>query len=307
MQWETNIGLEVHLRLATKSKLFSSSANSFGCPPNTQASVIDLGFPGILPVLNEAAVKMAVKFGLSIHGTIANQSYFSRKHYFYPDLPKGYQITQCEDPLIKNGYLDIFLENQTIKRISIVQAHLEEDAGKSFHQALLGMTGIDFNRAGLPLIEIVSKPELASAKEAVCYLKTLRSLVQGLAISDANMQEGSFRCDANISIRPKRDNTLGTPVEIKNLNSFCFLEKALNYEIKRQISVVENGEAVVYETRHYRPEKNETAFLRKKEKSRDYRYFHDPDLPPLVIEPQTIAEIAQTLPRSSITEIKHAR
>lgn len=296
MNWEVVIGLEVHAQLATKTKIFSGASTAYGAEPNTQACAIDLGLPGVLPVLNEEAVRMAVKFGLSVGAHIAPRSIFARKNYFYPDLPKGYQISQYELPVVGKGQLDIELEDGTQKRINITRAHLEEDAGKSLHEDFQGMTGIDLNRAGTPLLEIVSEPDLRSAKEAVAYLKTLHSLVRYLEICDGNMQEGSFRCDANVSIRPKGEKKLGTRTEIKNVNSFRFVERAINFEIERQIEILENGGSITQETRLYDADKNETRSMRSKEEAFDYRYFPDPDLLPLVIEPEFIAAIQKTLP-----------
>jgi len=295
MTWETVIGLEVHVQLATTAKLFSGSTTTFGAEPNTQACAIDLALPGVLPVLNEMAVLMAVKFGHSINAMIAKKSVFARKNYFYPDLPKGYQISQYDQPIVLNGYLDIATKDGSTKRINIVRAHLEEDAGKLLHEDFHGQSGIDFNRAGVPLIEIVSAPDFRSAQDAVTYLKTLHSLVRYLEISDANMQEGSFRCDINISTRQPGEN-LGTRTEIKNLNSFRFIEYAIAYEAKRQIGILENGGKIIQETRLYDPDKNETRSLRVKENAHDYRYFPDPDLLPLVLSDDYIAKIRQSLP-----------
>lgn len=296
MQWEPVIGLEVHAQLATKSKIFSGAATQYGAEPNTQACAIDLGLPGVLPVLNEAAVKMAVKFALGIKAHINRRSVFARKNYFYPDLPKGYQISQYELPIVGLGFLDIVLEDKNTKRINITRAHLEEDAGKSLHEDFYGMSGIDLNRAGTPLLEIVSEPELASAKEAVIYLKTLHALVRYLEICDGNMQEGSFRCDANVSVRPKGETKLGTRTEIKNVNSFRFVERAINYEIERQIALLEGGGQVRQETRLYDADKNITRAMRSKEEANDYRYFPDPDLLPLQVTDDLINEVEKTLP-----------
>jgi aspartyl-tRNA(Asn)/glutamyl-tRNA(Gln) amidotransferase subunit B len=294
--WEAVIGLEVHLQLSTQSKLFSGAATAYGAEPNTQACAIDLAFPGVLPVLNAEAVNMAIKFGLSIQADIPHYSIFSRKNYFYPDLPKGYQISQHENPIVGHGHLTIVLENGEQKVIRITRAHLEEDAGKSLHEAFESMSGIDLNRAGTPLLEIVSEPDLTSAKEAVIYLKTLHTLVRYLDISDGNLQEGSFRCDANVSIRKVNQKQLGTRVEIKNLNSFRFIEKAIQYEIERQISVLEEGGSIAQETRLYDTDKQETRSMRTKEDAKDYRYFTDPDLCPVVINAEFIEKIYQTLP-----------
>lgn len=296
MQWETIIGLEVHVQLSTKSKIFSGTSTAFGAAPNTQACAIDLGLPGVLPVLNGETVKMAVKFGLSVQAEIAKTSVFDRKNYFYPDLPKGYQLTQYHHPIIEKGYLDILLENFESKRIHITRAHLEEDAGKSLHEDFHGMTGIDLNRAGTPLLEIVSEPEMRSAKEAISYLKTLYSQVVYLDICDGNMQEGSFRCDANVSVRPMGSEKFGTRVEIKNLNSFRFVEKAINYEVDRQIEILEDNRQVIQETRLYDADKNQTRSLRIKEEAHDYRYFPDPDLLPVEINDAFIENIRADLP-----------
>jgi aspartyl-tRNA(Asn)/glutamyl-tRNA(Gln) amidotransferase subunit B len=296
MEWETVIGLEVHVQLATKSKIFSGAATQFGADPNTQACAIDLGFPGVLPVLNKEVVGMAIQFGLGANAHIAPQSVFARKNYFYPDLPKGYQISQYERPIVSKGYLDILQEDGSTQRINITRAHLEEDAGKSLHEDFHGLSGVDLNRAGTPLLEIVSEPDMRSAKEAVAYLKTLHSLVRYLEICDGNMQEGSFRCDANVSIRKKGVEKLGTRTELKNINSFRFVERAINYEIERQINVLESGGTIVQETRLYDPNKNETRSMRSKEEANDYRYFPDPDLLPLIIEAEWIEKARQTLP-----------
>lgn len=296
MEWETVIGLEVHVQLATKSKIFSGAPTAYGAEPNTQACLIDLGFPGVLPVLNREAVAMAVKFGLSIDADIPRQSVFARKNYFYPDLPKGYQISQNDLPVIGKGRLKIILDDGTEKYINITRAHLEEDAGKSLHEDLAGCSGIDLNRAGTPLLEIVSEPDMRSAKEAVAYLKTLHSLVRYLGISDGNMQEGSFRCDANVSVRRKGDPKLGTRTEVKNVNSFRFVERAINYEIQRQIALLEAGGVVKQQTVLYDADKNETRPMRSKEEANDYRYFPDPDLLPLHVEPSFIESLRKSLP-----------
>ncbi len=296
MEWETVIGLEVHAQLSTKSKIFSGASTEFGAEPNTQACAIDLGFPGVLPVLNAEAVTMAIKLGLGINAAIAERSVFARKNYFYPDLPKGYQISQYEQPVVGKGFLDISLDDGSVKRIQITRAHLEEDAGKSLHEDFHGQSGIDLNRAGTPLLEIVSEPDMRSAKEAVSYLKALHSLVRYLQICDGNMQEGSFRCDANVSIRRKGDSKLGTRTELKNINSFRYVERAINYEIERQIELIENGGKVTQETRLYDPAKNETRPMRSKEEANDYRYFPDPDLLPLLITEEQIATIRKQLP-----------
>ncbi|MCC2667361.1 MAG: gatB [Gammaproteobacteria bacterium] len=304
-EWEVIIGLEVHAQLSTKSKLFSGASTAFGAEPNTQACAIDLGFPGVLPVLNAEVVTMAIKLGLGIHADIAQRSVFARKNYFYPDLPKGYQISQHHLPIVKKGYLNILLEDGSTKRIHITRAHLEEDAGKSLHEDFNGLSGIDLNRAGTPLLEIVSEPDMRSAKEAVAYLKTLHSLVRYLDICDGNMQEGSFRCDANVSIRRKNETKLGTRTELKNINSFRYVERAINCEVERQIALAENGEAIKQETRLYDPEKNETRAMRSKEEANDYRYFPDPDLLPLVITEEQITQIRKTLPE--LPQQKHQR
>lgn len=293
--WVPVIGLEVHAQLATQSKLFSGAATTYGADPNTQACPIDLALPGVLPVLNAEAVNMAVKFGLSIEADIPSYSVFARKNYFYPDLPKGYQISQHEHPIVGNGQLTIELEHGEHKSVRITRAHLEEDAGKSIHEGLEDMSGIDLNRAGVPLLEIVSEPDLASPKEAVAYLKTLHTLLRYLEICDGNLQEGSFRCDANVSVRREND-PLGTRVEIKNLNSFRFVEKAIQYEIDRQIQVLENGGTIQQETRLYDSDKQETRTMRSKENANDYRYFADPDLCPVVLSTDFIDGLRQTLP-----------
>ena len=294
--WETVIGLEIHAQLATRSKIFSGSATAYGAPPNAQANLVDLGYPGVLPVLNAEAVRMAVKLGLAINARIARSSVFARKNYFYPDLPKGYQISQYELPIVAEGAVDIVLDDGARKRIGITRAHLEEDAGKSLHEGLPGVTGIDLNRAGTPLVEIVSEPHLRSAKEAVAYMKKVHTLVRYLEICDGNMQEGSFRCDANVSVRRAGAQKLGTRAEIKNLNSFRFVERAINYEVSRQIDILESGGQVVQETRLYDPDKGETRPMRSKEEANDYRYFPDPDLLPLVLSDAFIEEVRTTLP-----------
>ncbi len=296
MQWETVIGLEIHVQLATKSKIFSGSSTAFGAEPNTQASVIDLGFPGVLPVLNEDAVRMAVKFGLAIDANIDEKSVFARKNYFYPDLPKGYQISQFELPIVGKGYIEITLEDGSTREIGVTRAHLEEDAGKSLHEDFHGMTGIDLNRTGTPLLEIVSEPDLRSAKEAIAYLKQIHSLIRYLGISDGNMAEGSMRCDANVSMRPKGQVEFGTRAEIKNVNSFRFVEKAINFEVERQIDLLEAGGKVVQETRLYDSTKDETRSMRSKEEANDYRYFPDPDLLPVVLDPAYIQSVRDSLP-----------
>jgi aspartyl-tRNA(Asn)/glutamyl-tRNA(Gln) amidotransferase subunit B len=294
--WETVIGLEIHAQLATRSKIFSGSATAYGAPPNSQANLVDLGYPGVLPVLNGEAVRMAVKFGLAIEARIAAHSVFARKNYFYPDLPKGYQISQYELPIVTRGTLAIVLEDGATKRIGITRAHLEEDAGKSLHEGLPGVTGIDLNRAGTPLLEIVSEPDLRSAKEAVAYMKKVHTLVRYLEICDGNMQEGSFRCDANVSMRAAGASRLGIRAEIKNLNSFRFVERAINYEVERQIELLESGGQVVQETRLYDPDKGETRSMRSKEEANDYRYFPDPDLLPVELDQAFIDSVRATLP-----------
>jgi len=295
-EWETVIGLEIHAQLATKSKIFSGSAIAYGAPPNEQANLVDLGYPGVLPVLNGAAVRMAVKFGLAIGARIAPQSVFARKNYFYPDLPKGYQISQYELPIVAGGSIDIVLDDGAHKRVGVTRAHLEEDAGKSLHEGLPGVSGIDLNRAGTPLVEIVSEPDMRSAKEAVAYMKKVHTLVRYLEICDGNMQEGSFRCDANVSVRRKGAEKFGTRAEIKNLNSFRFVEKAINYEVERQVELLESGGKVVQETRLYDPDKGETRSMRSKEEANDYRYFPDPDLLPVVLDETFIAGVRSSLP-----------
>ncbi len=284
-QWETVIGLEIHAQLATRSKIFSGASTAYGAEPNTQACAVDLGFPGVLPVLNEVAVRMAIRFGLAINAEMAPRSVFARKNYFYPDLPKGYQISQFELPIVGRGSLDITLDSGEVKTIGITRAHLEEDAGKSLHEDFAGMTGIDLNRAGTPLLEIVSEPDLRSAREAVAYMKKMRALVTYIGICDGNMQEGSFRCDANVSVRPAGQEAFGTRTELKNLNSFRFVERAINYEVERQIALIEEGGEVIQQTRLYDPDRDETRPMRSKEEANDYRYFPDPDLLPVEIRP----------------------
>ncbi|HEX7046744.1 MAG TPA: Asp-tRNA(Asn)/Glu-tRNA(Gln) amidotransferase subunit GatB [Gammaproteobacteria bacterium] len=296
MEWEVVIGLEIHAQLATKSKIFSGASTAYGAMPNTQACLVDLGYPGVLPVLNKEAVRMAAKFGLAIGANVAERSVFARKNYFYPDLPKGYQISQFELPVVETGSVEIELEDGSVKVIGITRAHLEEDAGKSLHEDFHGMTGIDLNRAGTPLLEIVSEPDMRSAKEAIAYLKKIHTLVRYLEICDGNMQEGSFRCDANVSVRPKGQKEFGTRAELKNLNSFRFIEKAINFEVARQVELIESGGKVVQETRLYDPDKGETRSLRAKEEANDYRYFPDPDLLPLDIERSFLEEVRKSLP-----------
>ena len=304
MQWETVIGLEVHLQLATRSKIFSGSATTFGAEPNTQASAVDLAMPGMLPVLNALAVQYAVKFGLGIGADIGRRSVFDRKNYFYPDLPKGYQISQFEAPIVGKGTFEIQLEDGSTRSIGITRAHLEEDAGKSLHEDFHGQTGIDLNRAGTPLLEIVSEPDLRNAAEAVAYLKAMHSLVTYLGISDGNMAEGSMRCDINISLRPMGSETLGTRAEIKNVNSFRFVEKAIRHEIERQADILEDGGRIVQETRLYDADLDETRPMRSKEVANDYRYFPEPDLLPIVIDEAYIEAIRVDLPELP-TEKRH--
>jgi aspartyl-tRNA(Asn)/glutamyl-tRNA(Gln) amidotransferase subunit B len=294
--WEVVIGLEIHAQLATRSKIFSGSSTAYGAPPNSQASLVDLAYPGVLPVLNAEAVRMAVKFGLAIGATIASRSIFARKNYFYPDLPKGYQISQYEHPVVSRGSLSLALDDGTAKTIGVTRAHLEEDAGKSLHEGLANASGIDLNRAGTPLLEIVSEPDMRSAKEAVAYMKKIHTLVRYLEICDGNMQEGSFRCDANVSVRPRGQEKFGTRAEIKNLNSFRFVEKAIQYEVARQVELIEGGGKVIQETRLYDSDKDETRSMRSKEEANDYRYFPDPDLLPVEIDDDFIATVRATLP-----------
>ncbi|MDY0065249.1 MAG: Asp-tRNA(Asn)/Glu-tRNA(Gln) amidotransferase subunit GatB [Steroidobacteraceae bacterium] len=296
MSWETVIGLEIHAQLATKSKIFSSAPTAYGAAPNTQANLVDLGYPGVLPVLNAEAVRMAVKFGLAIGARVAPRSVFARKNYFYPDLPKGYQISQYELPIVERGRLEIVLDDGSRKTIGVTRAHLEEDAGKSLHEDFHGLSGIDLNRAGTPLLEIVSEPDMRSAKEAVAYMKKIHTLVRYLEICDGNMQEGSFRCDANVSVRRVGQSEFGTRCEIKNLNSFRFIEKAINYEVARQIEELEAGRPIAQQTRLYDPDKGETRALRSKEEANDYRYFPDPDLLPVVIDAAFVESVRKTLP-----------
>ncbi|TNF36728.1 MAG: Asp-tRNA(Asn)/Glu-tRNA(Gln) amidotransferase subunit GatB, partial [Gammaproteobacteria bacterium] len=296
MNWETVIGLEVHVQLATESKIFSGAATRFGAEPNTQACAIDLALPGTLPVLNEEALKMAIRFGLAIDAEIGQTSVFDRKNYFYPDLPKGYQISQLHHPIVGRGHLDITLGDGTQKRIAITRAHLEEDAGKSLHEDFHGMSGIDLNRAGTPLLEIVSEPEIRSAEEAVAYLKALHSLIRYLGISDGNMAEGSMRCDINISLRPFGQSAFGTRTEIKNVNSFRFVEKAIHHEVERQRDILEDGGKIVQETRLYDADRDETRSMRSKEVANDYRYFPEPDLLPVIADDALVASIRASLP-----------
>jgi aspartyl-tRNA(Asn)/glutamyl-tRNA(Gln) amidotransferase subunit B len=296
MNYEAVIGLEIHVQLATKSKIFSGASTAYGAEPNTQACAVDVALPGVLPVLNKEAVHFATRFGLAIDAQVAHRSVFARKNYFYPDLPKGYQISQFELPIVGNGHIDIELENGDVKRIGVTRAHLEEDAGKSLHEDFHGMTGIDLNRAGTPLLEIVSEPDMRSAAEAVAYMKKMHSLVRYIEISDGNMQEGSFRCDANVSVRPQGQQEFGTRAEIKNINSFRFVERAINHEIERQIDLIEDGGTVVQETRLYDADRDETRSMRSKEEANDYRYFPDPDLLPVVIDDEYIEAVRKELP-----------
>lgn len=302
MSWEVVIGLEVHVQLNTNSKIFSGSATTFGSEPNTQASLIDLGMPGVLPVLNKEAVNMAIRFGLGVDAEIGKTSIFARKNYFYPDLPKGYQISQFELPIVGKGHLDIILDSETTKRVGITRAHLEEDAGKSLHEDFAGMSGIDLNRAGTPLLEIVSEPDMRSAKEAVAYAKAIHSLIRYLGISDGNMAEGSMRCDCNVSLRKKGAEKFGTRREIKNVNSFKFIEKAINAEIAWQMDELESGRAIVQSTVLYDANKNETRAMRSKEEANDYRYFPDPDLLPVVVTETMISDIRAVLPELPVAK-----
>jgi aspartyl-tRNA(Asn)/glutamyl-tRNA(Gln) amidotransferase subunit B len=299
MEWEVVIGIENHVQLTTESKIFSGSPTAFGAEANTQASPVDLALPGVLPVMNKKAVDRAIRFGLAVGAKIAPQSIFARKNYFYPDLPKGYQISQFEDPVVQGGSLTFGYEKDgkfVTKTVNLTRAHLEEDAGKSLHEDYHGMSGIDLNRAGTPLLEIVSEPEMSSAAEAVAYCKALHGLVMWLGICDGNMQEGSFRCDINVSVRPKGQKEFGTRCEIKNLNSFRFIEEAVHVEVRRQIELIEDGGKVVQATRLYDPDKKETRQMRSKEDAQDYRYFPDPDLPPLTISEQWIADVKADMP-----------
>jgi aspartyl-tRNA(Asn)/glutamyl-tRNA(Gln) amidotransferase subunit B len=295
MDWETVIGIETHAQLSTVSKIFSGAATRFGAAPNVQACAVDIALPGVLPVLNRAAVEKAVRFGLAVDANINPRSVFARKNYFYPDLPKGYQISQYELPVVRGGSLSILVKDGE-KTVRLTRAHLEEDAGKSLHEDFHGMSGIDLNRAGTPLLEIVTEPDMRSAEEAVAYAKALHALVRWIGICDGNMQEGSFRCDANVSVRTKGSAVLGTRCEIKNLNSFRFLEEAINYEVRRQIELIADGGRVVQETRLYDPDKKETRSMRSKEDAHDYRYFPDPDLLPLAISAESIEQIRSELP-----------
>ncbi len=299
MQWEVVIGLETHAQLSTKSKIFSGASTAFGAEPNTQACPVDLALPGVLPVMNRGAVERAIQFGLAVGATIAPLSVFARKNYFYPDLPKGYQISQFEKPVVIGGKVSFIMERdgrQELRSVQLTRAHLEEDAGKSLHENFENLSGIDLNRAGTPLLEIVTEPDMRSAAEAVAYARALHSLVTWLGICDGNMQEGSFRCDANVSVRPVGQAEYGTRCEIKNLNSFRFLEDAINHEVRRQIELIEDGGQVVQATRLYDPDKHETREMRTKEDAQDYRYFPDPDLPPLAISDEWIARVKTAMP-----------
>ena len=300
--WEVVIGLEIHTQLATNSKIFSGAPTTYGAEANTQACLVDLGYPGVLPVLNKEVVRMATLFGLAVDATVASRSVFARKNYFYPDLPKGYQISQFELPIVEHGEMHIEGADGTQKRIGITRAHLEEDAGKSVHEGFEASSGIDLNRAGTPLLEIVSEPDLRSAREAVAYLRKIHTIVRYLGISDGNMQEGSFRCDANVSVRPTGQDELGTRAEIKNLNSFRFIEKAINFEVERQIELLEDGGRVVQETRLYDSDKDETRSMRSKEEANDYRYFPDPDLLPIEISDAFIDAVRAELPELPVAK-----
>ena len=293
--WEVVVGIETHAQLLARSKMFSAASTAFGAPPNTQASAVDIALPGTLPVANRAAIEHAIRFGLAVKGKINPRSIFARKNYFYPDLPKGYQISQYETPIVQGGEIRFFIKEEE-KTVRLTRAHLEEDAGKSLHEDFHGMTGIDLNRAGTPLLEIVSEPELRGAKEAVSYARALHSLVMWIGICDGNMQEGSFRCDANVSVRRVGDGKLGTRCEIKNLNSFRFMERAIEFEARRQVELLEDGKSVVQETRLYDPERDETRSMRTKEDAQDYRYFPDPDLLPLLVKDEDIDRLKRALP-----------
>ena len=295
-QWEAVIGLEIHVQLSTNSKLFSGASTNFGASPNTQACNIDLAMPGVLPVLNEEVLRMAIKLGIALNAKINSPTSFARKNYFYPDSPKGYQISQMDKPIVENGHLDIELEDGSTKRIGVTRAHLEEDAGKSLHEDFEGQSGIDLNRAGTPLIEIVSEPEISSPEEAVSYLKSIHSIIRYLNISDGNMAEGSMRCDANVSVRKVGETELGTRTETKNVNSFRFVEKAIHYEINRQINEIESGNTIAQETRLYDSQKNTTRPMRSKEFANDYRYFPEPDLLPVILDEEFINSVKETMP-----------
>jgi aspartyl-tRNA(Asn)/glutamyl-tRNA(Gln) amidotransferase subunit B len=305
MSWETVIGLEIHAQLATRSKIFSGASTAFGAAPNAQACAVDLGMPGVLPVLNAEAVRLAVKFGLAVDAQIAERCVFARKNYFYPDLPKGYQISQYERPIVQGGHVWLEPDAGERLRVGITRAHLEEDAGKSIHDAYQGMSGIDLNRAGTPLLEIVSEPDMRNARQAVAYMRKIHSIVRYLGICDGNMQEGSFRCDANVSIRRPGEQALGIRTEIKNLNSFRFVEQAIDYEVARQVEVIESGARVIQETRLYDPERHQTRAMRGKEEANDYRYFPDPDLLPVAVDAAFIAAVRSELPE--LAEARMAR
>ncbi|QEW07494.1 Asp-tRNA(Asn)/Glu-tRNA(Gln) amidotransferase subunit GatB [Nitrincola iocasae] len=296
MEWEVVIGLEIHAQLATQTKIFSGASTAFGAEPNTQACAVDLALPGTLPVFNENALRMAVMFGLAVNSEIGKRSVFDRKNYFYPDLPKGYQTTQLAEPIVGPGHVDIELDDGSTRRVRIHHAHLEEDAGKSLHEDFHGMTGIDLNRAGTPLVEIVSEPDMRSAKEASAYARKIHAIITTLGICDGNMAEGSMRCDCNVSIRPKGQEALGTRTELKNINSFRFIERAIDTEVARQIDLIEDGGRVIQETRLYDPDRNETRSMRSKEEANDYRYFPCPDLLPVIIDDSYIEAIRKDLP-----------
>src|SRR5512134_384951 len=304
MKWEVVIGLETHAQLSTASKIFSGASTAFGAAPNTQASAVDVALPGVLPVLNRGAVERAIRFGLAVGATVNRVSVFARKNYFYPDLPKGYQISQFETPIVLGGAIAI-LTSAGAKTVRLTRAHLEEDAGKSLHEDFHGMSGIDLNRAGTPLLEIVSEPDMRSAEEAVAYARTLHALVRWIEICDGNMQEGSFRCDANVSVRPRGAEKLGTRCEIKNLNSFRFLERAIEFEARRQIEILESGGRIEQETRLYDPDRDETRSMRSKEEAHDYRYFPDPDLLPLAVSEEWIEDVRARLPE--LPQVKRSR
>jgi aspartyl-tRNA(Asn)/glutamyl-tRNA(Gln) amidotransferase subunit B len=305
VSWEAVIGLETHAQLSTRSKIFSGASTAFGAAPNTQASAVDIALPGVLPSLNKGAVERAIKFGLAVGARINGRSVFARKNYFYPDLPKGYQISQYEMPVVQGGEIAILSPTRGDVKVRLTRAHLEEDAGKSLHEAFHAMTGVDLNRAGTPLLEIVSEPDMVSAEEAIAYAKTLHALVRWIGICDGNMQEGSFRCDANVSVRRSGDSKLGTRCEIKNLNSFRFLQHAIEFEIRRQIELLQDGATVEQETRLYDPDRNETRAMRTKEDAQDYRYFPDPDLPPLVVDEAWIERLRSDMPE--LPEAKRQR
>ncbi|MED5441790.1 MAG: Asp-tRNA(Asn)/Glu-tRNA(Gln) amidotransferase subunit GatB, partial [Pseudomonadota bacterium] len=305
MEWEVVIGLEIHAQLATKSKIFSGASTAYGAEANTQACAVDLGLPGVLPVFNEEALRMAVKFGLAIDAEIGLKSVFDRKNYFYPDSPKGYQTTQLHHPIVGMGHIDIELDDGETRRINVTRAHLEEDAGKSVHEGFSGMSGIDLNRAGTPLIEIVSEPELRTAKEAAAYFKKMHSIVTYLGVCDGDLSQGSMRCDCNVSLRPKGQEEFGTRTEIKNVNSFRNVERAINAEIERQMDILEDGGVILQETRLYDADKNETRAMRSKEVENDYRYFPCPDLLPVIIDQEYVDAVKETLPE--LPDAKKAR